>query len=1369
MEALYIQPLEEDGIMMEEEEEQQHSGDQENGAIEAPSPMGSTDEETDEDSEPEPPPVVRRKVSFADAFGLNLVSVKEFDNVEVTESEVIQPPEGEETHPFEEFYISCLFTVPSTPEELDQRLQAQMIELESIELLPGTTTLRGIIRVVNLCYTKFVYARVTLDHWNSSFDLLAEYVPGSSDRKTDRFSFKYTLVPPFRKDGTRLEFCLRYETSVGTFWANNMEMNYVLFCHQKGQVKEYGPQVLEESYRSKRSCLRANRRGSTEEKIKDTNNTATVPAEEGGRKTVESDEIQSILHCEEHILLVDSIKKNHRATRLARVHDYLSQRKQQIPKAYSPDSADGQKVLPPSETLWGDAANMLYKRQKKQSHESSQVLTYHQIPLLTLDWKDNKSQRWGTADVDDIWTGEAKMTLAKTSEENIDNSPPANDMWETFLNGTDETADKGTSVCDVWQAFLNGPSCKDHSGVPESEWLQTAASVSPSIDREPQTPHAASSQEFREFQERTDTPTTLHAHTTAACHPLSDTCETLSANVALNTEDQQPAETCGRSLRDENAVTQDASQRSQTNSVTDTLQEFSLKGATPVSEGSVDSSTKCHKRTSWEREREGIMGEAEGIGGDEPFTPCIADLVTSSGESKTTDMTAMPESQNAGTVDRISQGARLDEGLSSSEGGEVTGTAHNAMDDMLAFRETIRQGTKDGERFVFSTSAQGVEERITMNSTKNKVSREEEIFRPLKTEKCEMSQRYANEKECEEFGLILKSKNPLQAYEMNHTQSHVDEFSPKETCEEFFRQSQVMGSELNLNDLKTKKNDMERFRQTEMETSYCTTSQGTKRIIGAKPENTSIFDKDIKQQNDKALDVNSPVSQGPNISVISKYLCTKIQKEDLTQAELNAVLKYETGEHVYVSNRTEEGKSLSCSGITGEQQEANPSSHSIHTVESSDRNKVPSPTDKCVPNPVEEMEWRWAHSQNIIKGQREAEGSEIASDEIVVKGNVGHKDTSTKLHHQPETLERIEEDMRQRDHDERVSVGKLTIEARGELMGNVDDPLGERKNAAAQLEEPSAEVERYQHVEYTKWAEGTKDPITTENTVALDVIESGLEKRVIERFGEDLVRGIFEEVLSGRERDCERDTNIVDGTRGRLADRPDITHDCHLLFEKDFNEAFDSGVFSLTELPTDPSLTPRQGPGQTIVINSDGYSPKNHSQSLTTTDQAQVLSELQSDFTLSAHLSQDLATALATPSGQLLATSAQTFSSPKDQGDCSQIRKRSDSHQERRRQIEDCEVNQKESFNRSAHPSHKHLGSSSEKLKESDGLIWLSILYILSHITRLLIGAVLVAGFFVVVFLCDFPAFFAFYILSLCWWFYKRKRCQTTTNKEMTG
>ncbi|XP_037317809.2 protein phosphatase 1 regulatory subunit 3A isoform X4 [Pungitius pungitius] len=307
MDVLHIPPSEEEEEAMEVESE--GNGEQGEGGKEASSPMGSsTDEETDEDSEPEPPQVTRRKVSFADAFGLNLVSVKEFDNPEVAvELEVNRPTKNEATRPPVEFYVSCLFAVPSTPEELDQRLQEQMVELESIELLPGTTTLRGTVRVVNLCYHKSVYARMSLDRWTSYFDLSAEYVPGSSDWKTDRFTFRHTLVPPFEREGTRVELCLRYETSVGTFWANCKEMNYVLYCHQKRHVKEHEVQVQEESIgcQGKRSCLKANRRGCAEEKTRKSSKRstdATLTAEEADRGS--SSDVQPSLCWEGHKPLV---------------------------------------------------------------------------------------------------------------------------------------------------------------------------------------------------------------------------------------------------------------------------------------------------------------------------------------------------------------------------------------------------------------------------------------------------------------------------------------------------------------------------------------------------------------------------------------------------------------------------------------------------------------------------------------------------------------------------------------------------------------------------------------------------------------------------------------------------------------------------------------------------------------------------------------------------------------------------------------------------------------------------------------------------------------------------------------------------------
>lgn len=209
---------------------------------------------SDEDSEPEPPLCGSRRVSFADAKGLNLVQVKEFETWDVPKLPGYEFSESKAK--VEEDY--CLspfnFSRPLSAEELLIKVREQKVELDTIELLPGTTIVRGVIRVLNTSFRKAVYARTTLDTWSSHFDLLAEYMPGFSDSLTDCFSFKLTLVPPFGEQGVRVEFCLRYETPGGTFWANNNNANYVLFC-QRQQVKQIKEMPRRESI-TKKSCLK---------------------------------------------------------------------------------------------------------------------------------------------------------------------------------------------------------------------------------------------------------------------------------------------------------------------------------------------------------------------------------------------------------------------------------------------------------------------------------------------------------------------------------------------------------------------------------------------------------------------------------------------------------------------------------------------------------------------------------------------------------------------------------------------------------------------------------------------------------------------------------------------------------------------------------------------------------------------------------------------------------------------------------------------------------------------------------------------------------------------------------------------------------
>ncbi|XP_017290280.1 protein phosphatase 1 regulatory subunit 3A [Kryptolebias marmoratus] len=285
-----------------------------------------------EDSEPEPPPLCgSRRVSFADAKGLSLVQVKEFDTRDVPKRQGFDSPAADDTNTWE-YYLSPLTFFLSLPsDELSARVREQKIELESVELLPGTAILKGVVRVLNISYSKSVFVRTTFDNWCNHFDLLTEYIPDSSDGVTDSFLFKLTLVPPLGDQGSRVDFCLRCETPVGTFWANNDNKNYVLVCYRrmKGD-KERG----QRENVNKKSCLKTvNQSVSTVENIslKQSSSLENISTDESTNQ-LEEDRIKAQkIKEEEQILLMESRqntsrRRQRKAARMARVKDYFAQR-----------------------------------------------------------------------------------------------------------------------------------------------------------------------------------------------------------------------------------------------------------------------------------------------------------------------------------------------------------------------------------------------------------------------------------------------------------------------------------------------------------------------------------------------------------------------------------------------------------------------------------------------------------------------------------------------------------------------------------------------------------------------------------------------------------------------------------------------------------------------------------------------------------------------------------------------------------------------------------------------------------------------------------------------------------------------------------
>ncbi|KAM5171457.1 protein phosphatase 1 regulatory subunit 3A isoform 2-T2 [Mantella aurantiaca] len=218
----------------------------------SPQPRRRTSSVSSDDGDLDPPPTVTRKVSFADAFGFDLVSVKEFDSWDVpTVSQNFET----ESITVEEFFLTPSFILPPISGQME-RLYTKKVLLESVDFIPGTTSMKGIIRVLNLSYEKQLYVRMSLNDWHSFYDQLAEYIPDSSYGNTDQFGFTISLVSPHQKEGARVEFCICYETSVGTFWDNNDGCNYVLTCQKKEQFVEVVKPLEDVADKNKKSCLK---------------------------------------------------------------------------------------------------------------------------------------------------------------------------------------------------------------------------------------------------------------------------------------------------------------------------------------------------------------------------------------------------------------------------------------------------------------------------------------------------------------------------------------------------------------------------------------------------------------------------------------------------------------------------------------------------------------------------------------------------------------------------------------------------------------------------------------------------------------------------------------------------------------------------------------------------------------------------------------------------------------------------------------------------------------------------------------------------------------------------------------------------------
>lgn len=186
-------------------------------------------------------PSSQKKVRFADSLGLDLISIKHFNETDMPEvpERIIDKFRKARALHFNNFdksntssqsvFMELLFTNPgSLPDFLDKVKEVKVL-LESVQA--DEFSLSGIVRVLNLAFEKKVYLRYTLNNWTTFMDILAFYVPHSSDGLTDKFSFKM-ITPNFMEGGGTLQFAIRYCAGGGEFWDNNNGNNYKVRRHR---------------------------------------------------------------------------------------------------------------------------------------------------------------------------------------------------------------------------------------------------------------------------------------------------------------------------------------------------------------------------------------------------------------------------------------------------------------------------------------------------------------------------------------------------------------------------------------------------------------------------------------------------------------------------------------------------------------------------------------------------------------------------------------------------------------------------------------------------------------------------------------------------------------------------------------------------------------------------------------------------------------------------------------------------------------------------------------------------------------------------------------------------------------------------------
>jgi len=155
--------------------------------------------------------------------------------------------DGETEFPFESRQTRVEWTIKlaNFPDDNAER-KLRPVWTERLSLSSDNKSLVGQVAVANICFSKTVVARFTLDYWKTTSEVSAEFNHDvrkqTADDGYDRFSFSIRLADQANLENKTLLLCVRYNAAGQDYWDNNDNTNYQIdFAKTTTNPSQYQP------------------------------------------------------------------------------------------------------------------------------------------------------------------------------------------------------------------------------------------------------------------------------------------------------------------------------------------------------------------------------------------------------------------------------------------------------------------------------------------------------------------------------------------------------------------------------------------------------------------------------------------------------------------------------------------------------------------------------------------------------------------------------------------------------------------------------------------------------------------------------------------------------------------------------------------------------------------------------------------------------------------------------------------------------------------------------------------------------------------------------------------------------------------------